>query len=467
MRWPPASLDSFPIIPARWTTPMPRCRARWSRCPVNSPISTKAASGSGISARAKASLRPPVLATISTRPAAAATSTPCSTLARQDAVEYGRTTPVVPRIESPPVMPSRPLRVLSARAEPSRTPTVTVTHGGGSVRVSRTERAIIRRGTGLMAGPPTGRPRPGRGTRPTPPPARSRIADPGDSRRATAPRSTTDHSAPTAVGPLASSSTSARISAPWVTSGSSPASLITEAEALAAPISWEASAKLAVRPAGSGTSTVEGRRPRSPRQAPRVAAAAQAPGVKPVRRPRRRGAGATPVSGSTAIGPSANREQRIDRGGTHPRPAPASGDRHEGEARPGQGDLGLGGEMEAGAGGHHAGGCGRRRQVESRQERGGGVADRHQASGTELLPGLANSGGGAGHSPVASQLRRPHLDIHEHPGPGGQGPPGVGHWVAADPDVGHQAGVAGCVDEAGGELGLLAGPATRDQLAGA
>ena len=67
------------------------------------------------------SVRPPVHSTTVSSPWAASTEIACSTLARQDAVENGRTMPVVPRIEMPPMMPSLALVVLRAIFSPSGT----------------------------------------------------------------------------------------------------------------------------------------------------------------------------------------------------------------------------------------------------------------------------------------------------------------------------------------------------------
>ena len=62
-------------------------------------------------------------------------------------------------------MPRRALDVRAAMASPPGTETVSAT--GRSV-TSPTAARIMRAGTGLMAGAPTGRPRPGRVTVPTP-----------------------------------------------------------------------------------------------------------------------------------------------------------------------------------------------------------------------------------------------------------------------------------------------------------
>ena len=108
-------------------------------------------------------------------------------------------------------MPSRAFIVRSARRSPPGIAIVTVTSGGGAPFASATSASasrIIARGAGLIAGSPTASGRPGRVTVPTPSPARKPIPEPG-----------------------AAQATSAMISAPWVTSGSSPASLTMPARA--------------------------------------------------------------------------------------------------------------------------------------------------------------------------------------------------------------------------------------------
>ena len=128
------------------------------------------------------SVRPPVHSTTCPRPGRPAPIA-CSTLARQDAVENGRTMPVVPRIEIPPMMPSLALVVLRAIFSPSGTEMITWIPRWARSMASPTDWVIIARGTGLMAGPPTSRPRPGLVTTPTPtPPSSSR---PGWSRQRT------------------------------------------------------------------------------------------------------------------------------------------------------------------------------------------------------------------------------------------------------------------------------------------
>src|SRR5271169_845564 len=91
----------------------------------------------------------------------------------QAAQEYGTTIPVVPRIDSPPTMPSRGLSVLRATASP---PGIEISTSM-SVALPRDEAAsatasrIILRGAGLIAGSPGGIGRPARLTVPTPGPA--------------------------------------------------------------------------------------------------------------------------------------------------------------------------------------------------------------------------------------------------------------------------------------------------------
>ena len=139
--------------------------------------------------------------------------------------------PVVPRIDSPPTMPRRPLRVLAASASPPGM-AISISTSPASpcaAPISAMPSRSICRGTGLMAGSPGGTGKPGRVTVPTPSPARKMTPLPGAARR-----------------------TVARISAPWVTSGSSPASLTTPA--VAAPLANEvvASAKAGWPPPGQG-----------------------------------------------------------------------------------------------------------------------------------------------------------------------------------------------------------------------
>ena len=173
---------------------------------MKSPTSTKQTSGSsGASRRAARSLRPPVVSTSVRSPCASMTSIACPTLARHAAVENGRTMPVVPRIEMPPTMPRRGFDVRRAIFSPPGTLTSTTTPTSSVSKTSATAAAICARGPALMAGPPTSRPRPGLVTVPTPGPPRSSM--PGASR----------------------SVTRAVRWAPWVTSGSSPASLTTTA----------------------------------------------------------------------------------------------------------------------------------------------------------------------------------------------------------------------------------------------
>ncbi len=219
-------------MPTKTTCLSPCSTALRSAAPVKSPTSTKHTSGSlGSSFMAPFSVRPPVHRTRVSRPCAAITETACSTLARQDAVENGRTMPVVPRIEMPPMMPSRLLVVLRAITSPSGTEITTRTPLSWLSSASVTAWVIIARGVGLMAGPPSSRPRPGLVTTPTPsPPSRSR---PGSSRQDTV----------------------AVTCAPCVTSGSSPASFTTTADALPPLTEHDSTAKVTRLPEGSPIST--------------------------------------------------------------------------------------------------------------------------------------------------------------------------------------------------------------------
>src|SRR5262249_21865341 len=121
---------------------------------------------------------------------------------------------------------------------------------------------IIWRGTGLIAGSPGGTGSPGSVTVPTPGPALNLT--------------------PLPVIPFR---IVASTSAPWVTSGSSPASLITPAVAVLPPIRVTARANATSWPPGSVIWTGSGNSPvSSAAYADLVAAAAQAPVVQPRRK---------------------------------------------------------------------------------------------------------------------------------------------------------------------------------------
>jgi hypothetical protein len=137
---------------------------------------------------------------------------------------------------------------------------------------------IMARGTGLIAGSPGAIGRPGFVTVPTPSPARKTMPVPGDAR-----------------------ATRATMVAPWVTSGSSPASLTMPASAKSAPSVSRASAKAGVSPFGRVMVTGSGKRPVSSAvSAALVAAVAQAPVVQP----RRSGPdGLRPVFGDFGFDP--------------------------------------------------------------------------------------------------------------------------------------------------------------------
>src|SRR5262249_5619661 len=149
------------------------------------------------------------------------------------------------------------LVVFAAIASPPGTEIVTST--GRSV-TSLSAARIMRSGTGLIAGAPTGNPRPGFVIVPTPGPARRRVA----------------HS------PGAGHSTAAVTRAPSVQSGSSPASFTTTHRAGASL----STGKRTRRPEGRPTSTVSGAEPvTSPTAAAFATAVAQVPVVHPARSP--------------------------------------------------------------------------------------------------------------------------------------------------------------------------------------
>ena len=169
--------------------------------------------------------------------------------------------PVVPRMEMPPTIPSLGFHVCLASFSPLRTEMVMSTSGVkpySCARLSTTSR-INWRGTGLMAGSPTGIGNPGRVTIPTPSPAKKRTPAPEGPNR-----------------------TEERMSAPWVTSGSSPASLMIPASAKSSSRRSQSSANEGVCPLGSLIDTGSGKREETKAQrAALVAAVAQAPVVQP------------------------------------------------------------------------------------------------------------------------------------------------------------------------------------------
>ena len=173
------------------------------------------------------------------------------------------TTPVVPRIDSPPTMPRRPLVVRAASTSPPGIASVTSRSPASprSRAISATRCPISLRGPGLIAGSPTDRGNPGRVTTPTPSPAMNSTPEPASPRQ-----------------------TEARIRAPSVTSGSSPASLITAAVARGGRNDRSARSNTGRSPRGNRIDTGSGKRPvRSAMYAALVAAAAQAPVVQPRR----------------------------------------------------------------------------------------------------------------------------------------------------------------------------------------
>jgi hypothetical protein len=171
--------------------------------------------------------------------------------------------PVVPRMLIPPSMPRRGFQVCLASSAPLSTAMVTSKSTGEpwAAAASISTPLIIWRGTGLMAGAPGGTGRPGLVTVPTPSPAWNRMPEPGGA-----------------------GATRVRIVARWVTSGSSPASLMTAASAQPGPVAVSAISKEGVSPRGRVMVTLGGKPPpRSARTAALAAAVAQAPVVQPER----------------------------------------------------------------------------------------------------------------------------------------------------------------------------------------
>src|SRR4029453_5463661 len=150
---PAPSLASLPAMPTKTQRASPRATARFSAWPVKSPTSTKQTwSSAGYRRMAACSVRPPVDSTTVSMPSAAITSTACSTLARQAAVEKGRRRRVLPRREMPPTMPSRGLVVLPAIRSPPGTLTTTRTPLAARPTTSATAAANWRRGPGCEGG---------------------------------------------------------------------------------------------------------------------------------------------------------------------------------------------------------------------------------------------------------------------------------------------------------------------------
>ena len=147
--------------------------------------------GQVIELRTAASELAPVAPAIWASPAARATSMPRWIEAIQAAQEYGTTIPVVPRIDSPPTMPSRPLSVFRRQRLAARNGDLDLDIAGrfAPAATSAIASRIIRRGTGLMAGSPGAIGRPARVTVPTPAPARKVTPLPGAAGAHASPRS--------------------------------------------------------------------------------------------------------------------------------------------------------------------------------------------------------------------------------------------------------------------------------------
>ena len=147
----------------------------------------------------------------------------------------GSTIPVVPRIEIPPSIPNRGLNVFLAISSPPGTDISTSIPRFAPYfsKIRRQFSRIIFLGTGLIAGSPTAHCKPLAVTTPTPFPPMIPTAPSWSPNR-----------------------TSAKISAPWVTSGSSPPSLVTEQRTRSLPISIFCRENSAFSPPGKETATV-------------------------------------------------------------------------------------------------------------------------------------------------------------------------------------------------------------------
>ncbi len=172
-------------------------------------------------------------------------------------------------MEIPPSMPRRGFQVLTASSPPPGTDISTSKSGAIllALAISSTTSRINARGTGLIAGSPGASGRPGLVMVPTPSPAQNVMPVSGAADR-----------------------TVEMISAPWVTSGSSPASLTMPARAQPSPVSSSARANAGCSPFGKVIVTGSGKRPVSSAvSAARVAAVAHAPVVHPLRSAREPG----------------------------------------------------------------------------------------------------------------------------------------------------------------------------------
>ena len=171
--------------------------------------------------------------------------------------------PVVPKMDKPPFIPRRPFHVFSAKPAPSGTETSTTIFPLCPCCAANNDTAslIISRGFGLIAGSPTASGNPGNVTVPTPSPAWK--------------------DTPLPIPP---SRTVTTIKAPWVTSGSSPASFTMPTCAYPLPFPSNANGKNGLWPFGSDIPIGSGNAPvRRAVYAAFVAAKAQAPVVHPRR----------------------------------------------------------------------------------------------------------------------------------------------------------------------------------------
>ena len=179
-----ASLVSFPAMPAKTTRPTPCSTARRSAAPVKSPTSTKHDLGQAGQQRHGALLGPPAGAQH------APWSSPCAASTRHGLLDAGppgrggeRADDAGGAEDRDAADDAEPRIGGLARHPLARPGTEMTTRTPRRPRstASPTACVIIARGTGLIAGPPTSRPRPGLVTTPTPTPPSS--SSPGPARQ--------------------------------------------------------------------------------------------------------------------------------------------------------------------------------------------------------------------------------------------------------------------------------------------
>src|SRR5574344_1070302 len=323
--------------------------------------------------------------------------------------------PVVPRIEMPPTMPRRALSVFLAISTPCGTDKVMASPACSSSApaAARTLLSMLRRGTGLMAGPPTSSPSPAMVTVPMPKPPRR-------------------HTTPGWPGRVHTSAVRWALS---VQSGSSPASLMTMAWAVVPSQRPSWTAKRTASPLGSRQSTASGTVPCTrPCTAAAAAAAEHAPVVNPVRVPRRTVFSIMAVSALPAgvgLAPLlllrlGQRQQRVQGSHDQRRAALAPANHQPGHfVLAGNQVFGFGGRDKAHRHPHNQRGAHTllRNQPGQFDERRGRIANAHdgalqQAQAVGLAHGLHGAGGvlllcQCDHIGIGNELVRAHAKVRQ------------------------------------------------------